>query len=324
MVDFKADLRIATVEILEKNHVKYKKTDDLHALLIRLNTFWEKYITPYKREVFVSEELSKGLGTYPQFVQAAFAKMIEWVKNGVDINCFQSRGLYGKGSRDYQNMLYDIVHLHLSAGKDDVKPVIKKNGFAKPGQYLLLARFDEASAYFVKIMKHPQPLDKDGNISTEWISQDILGIMEHNWPELLAGKKLDNAALCDEEGNHIDLDDKAIATLTSNHVNTFLSRNGALYMAGAGMMSSGDSFSAVLKADKLLNNVEIARIFYEENEMKLCKAFENLLKKHGRKLPANFDIHYDYVDVLGCFVILDRNSGVAYDCRSGKIYLFFE
>lgn len=324
MIDFKADVRNSIVEILEKYNVKYKSSDDLHRLAVRFYTFGERYVAPRKRDVKVSEELSANLRIYPAPVQAAFHKMAEWVRDGVDINGFQSRGLYGQGSRDYQNMLYGIVHLHLSANEKDEKPVIKKNGFAKPGKYILLAHFNEAYAYFVKILEHPESHSDNGNIAVEWISKDILGIMEHNWPELLDNRKIENACLCDAKGNPISLDDKAMATLTSNHINTPFSLGNSLYMIGSGIMRSGDSAKAVMNADKLLNNTEIARMFYEKHKAELHKEFDALLKKNGWKVPDNCDVHYDYVDILNHFLIVDRNSGAAYDCRDGRMYLLFE
>lgn len=324
MIDFKADLRDATIEMLEKYHVKYKKSDNLHTLLIRRYTFEEKYIKPQKREVLISKELSESLSACPQSVQAAFEKMVEWTRDGEDINCFQGRGLYGKGPRDYQNMIYGVLHLHLSASKNDVKPVIKKNGFAKPGQYLLFAHFDEAHAYFLKILKHPQSFGEDGNIAIEWVSKDILSIIVHNWPERFADRKNDNVTLCDEEGNPIDLDDKAIAALTSGHVNTLFSLGGALYRAGLGMMQSGDSMGAAIAANKSVNDVELAQMLYGKNEAKICKIFDGLLKRHNQKIPAIYDIHYEYVEILKRFLIVDRNSGAAYDCGNGDRYLLFE
>lgn len=128
MVNFGKYLRENTVATLERYKVHYKDKDDLNTLLIRLYTFWEKYILPRKRVVLISEELAAQLGSFPESVTVAVDKMREWIENGVDINCFQGRGLYGKGNRDYQNMLYGIVHLHLSANKDDLVPIIKKMG----------------------------------------------------------------------------------------------------------------------------------------------------------------------------------------------------
>ena len=103
MIDFKNDLRIYAIRTLKHYGVKYKDKDDLITLLVKMHTFWEKYITPQPRTVMESKELTKSLANFPNSVQIAVEKMKEWISAGIDINAFQSRGLRGSGSRDYQN-----------------------------------------------------------------------------------------------------------------------------------------------------------------------------------------------------------------------------
>ena len=321
MVDFMEDLRVQTMEMLEKYQVEYKKSEETHALIVRLYTFFEKYIPPLNRDVFISKELTESLDTYPNSVRVAFEKMSKWARGGKDINCFQSRGLRGSGSRDYQNMIYRVVHLHLSAKADDVNPVVKEDGFTKPGKYLLYAYSDAASAYFIKILKHPKKSKGSENTDSEWISKDILGIITRNWPELLADRKIENAFLCDEDGNRIDIDDNAIAALTASHVNTMFCVGNALYSPGLGMTASGDSFIAVLNANRLYNDAVIAQKYYEDNEKAIFEVFERLSSRYNQRIPTSFDIHYDYVDSLKRFLVVDRNSGVAYDCKTNMFVL---
>lgn len=323
MIDFKEDLREAVMSTLNKYHVNYKNKDDLHTLMIRLYTFWEKYIEPKKREVFLSRELEDELASCPEAVQIALDKMAEWIRNGVDVNCFQSRGLYGKGSRDYQNMLYGIVHLHLSAGKDDIEPVVKKDGFAKPGTYILFAYFTESRSYFIKILKHPKPFGEDKSVAVEWVSKELLSIMERNWPELLADKKLEGAVLCDSEGKRLDVDDSTIAALSTGHINTFVNLGNTLYMAGLGMTGSGDSVSAVLQANRMFHYVRRVQRFYEKNEAGLHEQFRSVLRRTGRPIPPEFDVHYEYFEPLKGFLIVDRNSGAFYNPKNGRFGVLF-
>ena len=123
-VDFRQDLRMWAVNELGKYGVRYKEKDNLQMLLVKLYTFLAKYIAPYKRTVQLSNELKEKLPGLPEDVRDALGKMEQWICEGVDINCFQGRGLYGGGSRDYQNMLYGIVHLHLSAKKENASPAV--------------------------------------------------------------------------------------------------------------------------------------------------------------------------------------------------------
>ena len=99
-VDFRQDLRMGAVNELRKNGVRYKEKDNLQMLLVKLYTFLEKYIAPYKRTVQLSNELEEKLPDLPEDVRDALGKMAQWVCEGVKINYFPGRGLYGGGSRD--------------------------------------------------------------------------------------------------------------------------------------------------------------------------------------------------------------------------------
>ena len=53
-VDFRQDLRMWAVNELKRYGVRYKEKDNLQMLLVKLNTFFEKYIAPYKITVQLS------------------------------------------------------------------------------------------------------------------------------------------------------------------------------------------------------------------------------------------------------------------------------
>ena len=146
MFNCENDLRDIAINLLNSAGVYYKEKDDANRLLIRYYTFCEKYVFPKKRSVYLSKELQSKIGSFPKHVYDPMIKIQQWVETGEDINCFQSKGLYGKGSRDYQNALYGVIHLHLSASKDDAKPVIQSDGFSKRSEYLLFAKFRDDAA----------------------------------------------------------------------------------------------------------------------------------------------------------------------------------
>lgn len=318
MIDFKNDLRMYAIRILKHYGVKYKDKDDLRTLLIKLYTFWEKYITPQPRTIMESKELMQSLAGFPSSVQIAVEKMKEWISVGTDINAFQSRGLRGFGSRDYQNAVYGTVHLHLSARQEDKLPVVKKNGFAKPGRYILNAYFTSTHAYLINIIEHPSGDKNDAQI---WLSKRILEIIVNNWPELSDKYRIKNAALCDAQGNKIALSDRKRAELTTNHINTFIEYEGNLYAPSFGIMGSGDSAAAALKADRLINLATSAQRRYEDRQSNFECVFRRFLERHNREIPTKFDVHFECIDSLRRFVVLDRFSGVAWDCTEGRIFL---
>ena len=321
MIDFEADLKELVIKELEYFKIKYSKKDDLFKLLIRYFTFRNKYIIPQKRKVYISSELAAKLLQLPLDTQESLEKMYNWVNEGIDINCFQGRGLYGQGSRDYQNMLYGIVHLHLSANKKDVIPVVKKDGFAKAGRYLLFALFKEAEAYFIDIVPHPSSLTVE-NIETEWTSAKVIKIIESNWPSLLDNTCIKGASLCDGNGEIIEQTDYDIAALTAHHITTFIQGKEGLYFTNFGVTTSGDSTMAVMSAQKFINNARRYQLWYTENEVQIQDTFYLMLKNNGQIVPEKYDIHLDYMSCLNRQVILDRKSGVGIDPTDGNVYLF--
>lgn len=320
MVDFLQDLREETIVSLDNYGVKYKTKDELIDLLVKLFTFYEKYITPQKRRVFYSRELTAKMAELPGKVQAAISKMDIWVQDGIDINCFQSRGLYGSGSRDYQNALYGVVHLHLSADENDIEPV-KKGKFAKPSEYLLFALFQTDSAYFLDAVHHPEALKHGQAIVTEWTSANILKTIESNWPEILEKSKLSISGLCDGNGEPIEMDDQAIASLTTSHISTIIPGNQGFYMMRPGITTSGDSTWAVLSAQNAIKHARRCEIYYKENEKKLHTAFVRMLTESGYAVPISFDIHFERISQLNTMAIRDRNSGVGYNLSRQTIFI---
>lgn len=320
MADFKTDLYDTTIQLLNHYGVRYKKKDDLFHLLIKLYTFLEKYIDPHKRTVFNSNELISKIKTLPITTQESLSKIEKWINDGVDINCFQGRGLYGDGSRDYQNALYGIVHLHLSAKEVDSLPVIHKGKFAKPGKYVLFALFRKDFAFFIDVVPHPQTLSEKNPRVTEWTSADLIKIIENNWPTLLSTCKIPIDSLCDSKGNEVACSDGDIAELTVNHATTFIKGNQGFYMLGLGVSTSGDNTKAVVSAQKEIRNATICEDHFLKHLDEIKAIFIRQLSDAGIPVPNEFDFHYDYIPELKNHFIVDRNTGAAFDIFTGDSY----
>jgi len=319
-VDFRADLRDWTIAQLKSYGVRYKDKDDLTTLLVKYYTFLNKYIVPQKRMVLFSKELIRKIFGLPLAVQGSLKKLIQWINMGVNINCFQGRGLYGAGSRDYQNLLYDVVHLHLSANENDILPIIKKDGFAKPGEYILIACFTKEHAFFIDVIPHPEPFIPGKRLTTEWISKEIAKIIVHNWPELVEHKKIKGiSSLCDKDGNRISLTDGEIATLTASHINTFTEIDDSLYMLGEGTTASGISTRALRYADKTIHEAILIQKHYEENREQLCTEVMSIINKCNMHSPTKLDFHFQYIDDLGHFAVVERCSNIVYDYKKGTL-----
>lgn len=321
-VDFRADLRDWTIAQLKSYGVRYKDKDDLTTLLVKYYTFLNKYIVPQKRMVLFSKELIRKVFGLPLAVQGSLKKLIQWINMGVNINCFQGRGLYGAGSRDYQNLLYDVVHLHLSASENDILPIIKKDGFAKPGEYILIACFTKEHAFFIDVIPHPEPFIPGKRLTTEWISKEIARIIVRNWPELVEHKKIKGiCSLCDKDGTRISLTDGEIATLTASHINTFTEIDDSLYMLGEGTTTSGTSTRALRYADKTIHEAILIQKHFEENRKQLCADIMGIIDEHNIPHLSQFDFHFQYIEELERFTIVERCSNIVYDYKN-KTLLF--
>lgn len=319
MLNFENDLYMYTITQLKNFGIKFRETDSLNKLLIKLYTFSQRYISPVKREVKISKELSQLLPTLPDFVQGAIERMIFWIQSGVNVNCFQSRGLYGQGNRDYQNMLYGIVHLHLSASRNDIVPQIIDGKFAKPAKYLLYAYFDDHNAYFINVCKHPPKRHKD---ITEWVSKKNLKIIVENWPDLCKNKKMEQTYLCDSEGNRIEIDDHTLSELTLRGATTLINIGDTAYWLGLGVSSSGCSAWAVLQSDRLRSQAEWAQLTFEKNTELIYKEFSLRLNQLHMQVPEKFDIHFMYVPRLQRFVVMDLISKIFWDFTTEEITIF--
>lgn len=310
MFNFENDIRNMVMEQLDMYKIPYQKNKELYHLLIKLFTFLERYVSTRKRKVLVSNELKEKLNDFPDQVQEAVEKMRDWIEKGVDINAYQSRGLYGQGSPDYQNMIYGIVHLHLSAKKEDQFPVLKKNGFAKASKYLLYAYFTDNYAYFLDIDMHPQKAD---SLIKGWTDKRLFRILVNNWSELLQLPKLEGCTFCDQDGKCCDIDDDAIYKLASNNISTFISIGNDLYMPNLGYTCDGKNMGAVFAAQDVIRALKIAEEIKEKNPNMIIDIFQQILRKNNKQAPKEFDIHLDLLVDRKRIVFFDRISGAWWD-----------
>lgn len=318
--DFESDMRKLAISELEKKRIKYKESDDVFELFLRFYTFLDRYIIPQKRKVYLSKELQNGLGTKPEGIQEAVKKLAEWAESGVDINCFQGRGLYGSGARDYQNSLYGIVHLHLSARSTDKCPVIKKNGFAKPSDHLLYAKFTDEAAYFIDVVKHPEAIRNGGPIVTDWTSKRQFEILVSNWPDLEKHGMIAGMEPCDPEGNPIDIDDKTIAELVRNGITFPISIGKNTYFPTPGIVSSGDSCMAVLRANRICNQYKLAQKRFDESADEICQKLSLICVMSGAKIYFPFSFRLTFFQGYNCPVIFEEKNGFIWNYQSNKWY----
>ena len=213
-----------------------------------------------------------------------------------------------------------MIHLHLSASKDDSKPVIRSDRFSKRSEYLLFAKFKNDTAYFIDVLHHPEVLTPNNQAGIEWASSAILLILENNWPELIENTKIPGATMIVGAGNPYNQTDLDIAALTANGITTFIQGKEGLYLPNLGVASSGDSTMAVKQATNLWNKCASYKLWYDEHYIEVWQDFERMLTSLKKEIPDSFDIHIDLLEDLNLLVFQDRITGSAYDPERGTLY----
>ena len=158
---------------------------------------------------------------------------------GRNVNGSLSRNIrYATGARSRHGLPwhYGMHHFHLGSGR-------AADGFVQRSDYRLLAILAPQDAYFIDVREHPPP----GGI--EWASQDLLGIVHSNWPELIETKTL-NGIQGDE------LSDIQVHELRRKNVNRALDLGGAaIAPLLGGTAGDGSSVLATLWAGRLLDDL---------------------------------------------------------------------
>lgn len=317
-IDFLRDLKEESIDTLKQFGVKYHAEENANELLVRLFVFKLRYISEKPRTVLVSNELKEKLPTLPQRIICACNKMEKWVREGVNVNSFQSGSLYGSGGdRDYQNCLYGAVHLHLSAQEEDEFPVVKKNRFSKRSNYVLIALFTDDIAYFIDVVEHPKLEDP------AWTSKEILQIMVNNWPKLVEPYFIPGAKLTLDDGTEVELDDAALAMATRNGITTAISvKNGIAFPPNGGVTSDGTSSKAVSDADQICNEAQAVQKEYIKHKKQLRRKAKEILIMHKIPVPRKSDVHFEYAEELGRYMVFDRTFKVGWDYQKQELLLF--
>lgn len=113
-----------------------------------------KSIPIKKRNVHLSRELQVPSGYEPQF-----KKIRDEIENGEDLNKYLTKNLKKLHVNDELLYHWGIHHLHFSESKS---------------RHLLFIQFVDDQAYIIGVFEHRQ-----------WFNQDVLNIVQSNWPELI-------------------------------------------------------------------------------------------------------------------------------------------
>ncbi len=246
-------------------------------------------IQPGPRRVHFSDETHASLGRLAQqrdepparAAWGAVFRLRQLLVERRNVNGFLTRNVrHAMGARSRDGLLwhYGMHHFHLGDG-------LAAHGFVQRSDFLLLAIVGPQDAYFVDVRRHPPP----GGI--EWASQDLLGIVHANWPELIEANTL-HGVLGD------DLSDVQVHELRRKNVNCALHLGGAaIAPLLGGTAGDGSSVLCTLWAGRLL-----ADLRYHENVLRSPegrRAITEALRARGLTAQPAPEFELVFLDDLG-------------------------
>lgn len=138
-------------------------------------------------------------------------------------------------------------------------------------------------AHFIDVKKHPQ--------GSDWFDRDLLEIVYQNWPNLLVYPN--GLRPCE------NLPDNQIYELTKRCVAFIPFHGGVLFPTSMGVMSSGDSGTAVRAIQFIFNSFAL---------------WEKQLEKDEKRLRTEINrIHHPMPEKLDFSLIIEKNNFVAYE-----------
>jgi len=168
------DLKVTIQNDLTTLGVQFDANATVEDILVLRYTLMRKSIRPRQYNPHQSAEFQAALANCSAGEKAAMAAISAKFQSGTDVNGHLSRDSTDPHKVD--GLLYDwgVYHLHVSNTKQN--PAQKF--FDRVGP-VALVKVTHTDAYFIDIRQHGV-----GN-QLLWTQQDILGIIDRNWPALL-------------------------------------------------------------------------------------------------------------------------------------------
>lgn len=194
-----------------------------HALITAYCSMLGRRVKAAKRRVHLNPSLS-----VPDEVAAGFELLVRKFEDGEDVNPHLNKFSIKLDKND--QLLYDwgINHFHLGTTLDP-------SGFIQRTGPIAYAIVKENDVYIITVAEHGH-----------WSDKNLLEIVDANWPELIAGWKIDGEW-------EVDFSSEEIGKLRKGGINSGIRlANGNSYISpGGGINCAGGSTLAVLAADNM-------------------------------------------------------------------------
>ena len=291
-MDFEADLTRIFRSQFDQLGISYDPALEFGELIVCYLEMVNRRISEVPRQVRYSDEIHASLGrlseTGPDTPQEREKKKEAWraafflrhrFEAGKNVNGFLSKRIaYATGPQSKDGLLWDfgMHHLHLSME-------LTESGFVERSGYLLFVIVTDATAYFVDVRPHR---DQQGLV---WVRQDLLKIVESNWPELIEPNVLKGIL----PGTPVS--DEERKALRKRNMVCAMEMDGAVAVPlGGGTTLDGSSLMCRVRASHLLNEVRRHQELFESHASEIASR----LKEHGIDGSGKPELRMAFLDSL--------------------------
>ena len=184
----------------------------------------KRLIEPKPRKVVKSKEFS-----YPKEYDLALEELENKITIGQNLTPYMGTEIKNAEYNDRLLNDWNIYHFHLSRR-------VREDGFVQRSNYQVFAYITEDVCYLIQVYPHNKP--------HLYATQEIVKIIDDNWPELISANKMAGRPT-------LILDDNAYDTLRSANISAFVqTESDTMFgMIGGGYSSNGYSLSALRQAN---------------------------------------------------------------------------
>ena len=150
--------------------------------------------------------------------EVGLAKLEPAIRNGRSLSPYMSKTIVDISYSDSLLDNWGIHHFHLGTKLEEGGKFIKRTGD------ILLCRFDDRHAYFIKILPHGT------NINPPWFQKELIEIVHKNWPESIR-----HAVATGVTGLSPKLDDREVAELRKLNMTLLLDMSDGTVYAPPGV-----------------------------------------------------------------------------------------
>jgi len=259
-LNFEEDLKLQFAGWLSANG--YPGEGDLQTLVRRYRNITRRIPACIEWELQVSRNLAAK--SLPKKIEKGLAHFMEQARGGADLRPFLSDKIDCADYRDLMFYDWSIYHFHLGT---KLAKEGKRRGFIEGTDDLLFAIADRETATMYLINTHPH----EGGFT----NQDLLRIIEENWPEIL-----DRYTLHGVSPSYDGLSSEELGMLRSGGVNVVLRTPGGRTLApmGGGITTDKSSFQDVRLANHLAWRARQAETEFQGGLASILRYFR---REHG-------------------------------------------